>query len=51
MIFLDQQPITLEKLSQIKDNLVYQIYPIQEIVLDDIDTAGNLYFITKEGKA
>lgn len=48
MIFLDNEPITLEKLAQIRNNLNYRVYPLEDIVLQNIDEAGNLYFIIKE---
>jgi hypothetical protein len=48
MVFLDNEPITLEKLAQIRNNLNYRVYPLEDIVLQSIDEAGNLYFIIKE---
>jgi hypothetical protein len=47
MIFLDNEPITLEKLAQIRNNLNYRVYPLEDIVLQSIEEAGNLYFIIK----
>lgn len=40
--------ITLQQLAQKHQNLVYQVYPIEDIVLDYVDNDGNLYFITRE---
>ena len=48
MIFLDDEPITLEKLAQIRNNLNYRVYPLEDIVLQRVDETGNLYFIIKE---
>ena len=40
--------ITLQQLAQEHQNLVYQVYPVEDIVLDYVDNDGNLYFITRE---
>jgi hypothetical protein len=48
MVFLDNEPITLEKLAQIRNNLNYRVYPLEDIVLQSIDEAGNLYFIIRK---
>ena len=50
MMFLDNQPTTLEKLSQTIEELTYRVYPPTNIVLEEIDVAGNLYFRTREDK-
>lgn len=44
----NDKEITLQQLAQEHQNLVYQVYPIEDIVLDYVDNDGNLYFITRE---
>lgn len=43
-----RREITLQQLAQEHQNLIYQVYPIEDIVLDYVDKDGNLYFTTRE---
>ena len=40
--------ITFQELIQRYKNLEYQVYPIEDIILEYVDNDGNLYFTTRE---